>query len=224
MFTRASVDCAERTVATTSSSGEEKWSAQRASGYAFARRRNTARERCRFSSNVSRGVRLRTPPPRGTRELALFARLSTGGSYSPLLHNFRGIDRSRWAVIYSRLRTPKKEIIIRYRFSSARLRWFAQSAVSLALVLALALAFALRSAPLAAAPARASAATLTVLHTSDLHGHVDPQDEVADRDYGEGLARIATAVRAARADGNPTLLLDSGDTIQGTPMQAIAFQ
>jgi 2',3'-cyclic-nucleotide 2'-phosphodiesterase (5'-nucleotidase family) len=66
-------------------------------------------------------------------------------------------------------------------------------------------------------------ATLTVLHTSDLHGHVEPGDEVADRDWGEGLARVATAVRAARAEGGPTLLLDSGDTIQGTPMQAIAF-
>jgi 2',3'-cyclic-nucleotide 2'-phosphodiesterase (5'-nucleotidase family) len=68
------------------------------------------------------------------------------------------------------------------------------------------------------------AVTLTILHTSDLHGHVDPRDELADRDFGEGLARVATAVRAVRAEGHPTLLLDSGDTIQGTPMQAIAFQ
>ena len=53
----------------------------------------------------------------------------------------------------------------------------------------------------------ASAVTLTVLHTSDLHGHVDPHDEVADRDYGEGLARVATAVAAARSEGRPTLLV-----------------
>lgn len=128
-------------------------------------------------------------------------------------------------MIYSRIRTPKqRKSFIRDPRSSAWLRSLASSALALTLALALALAFVLRSAPLAALPARASAVTLTVLHTSDLHGHVDPQDEVADRDYGEGLARIATAVRAARADGNPTLLLDSGDTIQGTPMQAIAFQ
>ncbi|MEP6800303.1 MAG: bifunctional UDP-sugar hydrolase/5'-nucleotidase [Acidobacteriota bacterium] len=63
-----------------------------------------------------------------------------------------------------------------------------------------------------------------MLHTSDLHGHVVAKDELIDRDFGEGLARVATAVRAARADGAPNLLLDSGDTIQGSPMQAVAFQ
>ena len=71
--------------------------------------------------------------------------------------------------------------------------------------------------------ARLNAATLVVLHTSDLHGHVVAQDELAERDFGEGLARVATTVKAARADGRPVLLLDSGDTIQGTPMQALAF-
>lgn len=70
----------------------------------------------------------------------------------------------------------------------------------------------------------APASTLTILHTSDLHGHVDPKDEVSDRDWGEGLARVATAVRAIRAENRSVLLLDSGDTIQGTPMQAIAFR
>ncbi len=49
------------------------------------------------------------------------------------------------------------------------------------------------------------------------------RDELLDRDVGEGVARVATAVRAARAEGLPNLLLDSGDTIQGTPMQALAF-
>jgi len=64
---------------------------------------------------------------------------------------------------------------------------------------------------------------VTVLHTSDLHGHVDPHDELADRDWGEGLARISTAVRSVRSESRSVLLLDSGDTIQGTPMQAVAF-
>jgi 2',3'-cyclic-nucleotide 2'-phosphodiesterase (5'-nucleotidase family) len=72
--------------------------------------------------------------------------------------------------------------------------------------------------------ASVSAVTLTILHTSDLHGHVDPRDEIADRDYGEGLARVATSVASARAEGRPTLLLDSGDTIQGTPAQALVFK
>ena len=71
-----------------------------------------------------------------------------------------------------------------------------------------------------------SAATpaLTVLHTSDLHGHVDPRDNPESREYGEGLARVATAVRQIRAEGRPVLLLDSGDTIEGSPVEAIVFQ
>ena len=39
----------------------------------------------------------------------------------------------------------------------------------------------------------------------------------------EGLARVATVVRKVRAEGRPVLLLDSGDTIQGSPEQALAF-
>ncbi len=71
--------------------------------------------------------------------------------------------------------------------------------------------------------AAVSASTLTILHTSDLHGHVVPHDEPADRDFGEGLARVATAVRTVRAEGRPLLLLDSGDTVQGAPAQALVF-
>ncbi len=69
----------------------------------------------------------------------------------------------------------------------------------------------------------ASAATLTILHTSDLHGRVHPHDALADRDLGEGFARVAAAVKAIRAEGSPVLLLDSGDTIEGAPEQALAF-
>ncbi len=76
-------------------------------------------------------------------------------------------------------------------------------------------------AGLLAVAAPLPAVTLTILHTSDLHGHVAAQDEIADRDYGEGLARVATAVQAARSEGGAVLLLDSGDTIQGTPAQAL---
>ena len=80
--------------------------------------------------------------------------------------------------------------------------------------------FLVSVAPLAAAPATV---TLTILHTSDLHGRVHPLDALADKDFGEGLARIAAAARTIRAEGRPTLLLDSGDTIEGSPEQAIAF-
>jgi 2',3'-cyclic-nucleotide 2'-phosphodiesterase/3'-nucleotidase len=74
-----------------------------------------------------------------------------------------------------------------------------------------------------AAASVASGVTLTILHTSDLHGRVHPHDALADRDLGEGLARVAAAVKAIRAEGSPVLLLDSGDTIQGAPEQALAF-
>ena len=75
------------------------------------------------------------------------------------------------------------------------------------------------AAALLAAPV--GAVTLTILHSSDLHGHITAQDELANRDFGEGLARVAAAARAVRSEGRPVLLLDSGDTIQGTPAQAL---
>ena len=70
------------------------------------------------------------------------------------------------------------------------------------------------------APA-ARGARLTILATSDLHGHVEPRDELAAEDLGEGLARVASRVAAIRAEGAPVLLLDSGDTIEGTPLEAL---
>ena len=83
--------------------------------------------------------------------------------------------------------------------------------------------------PAAAAPTAAKDAKdakevrLTILHTGDLHGRVHPVDALADADLGEGLARVASAVKAIRGEGRPVLLLDSGDTIQGSPEQALAF-
>jgi len=65
--------------------------------------------------------------------------------------------------------------------------------------------------------------TLTVLHTSDLHGHVDPRDNPRSHDFGEGLARVATTVHAVRAERGAALLLDSGDTIEGSPVEALVF-
>jgi 2',3'-cyclic-nucleotide 2'-phosphodiesterase/3'-nucleotidase len=74
---------------------------------------------------------------------------------------------------------------------------------------------------LAASCLSAATPSLTILHTSDLHGHVDPRDNPDQRDFGEGLARVAAAVRQIRAEGRPMLLLDSGDTIEGAPVEAM---
>ncbi|MFJ6983553.1 MULTISPECIES: bifunctional metallophosphatase/5'-nucleotidase [unclassified Streptomyces] len=67
---------------------------------------------------------------------------------------------------------------------------------------------------------------LTVLGTTDLHGHVFNWDYFKDAEYtdaqgnAQGLARISTLVNAIRRERGRenTLLLDAGDTIQGTPL------
>ncbi|MFB9505028.1 bifunctional metallophosphatase/5'-nucleotidase [Streptomyces aurantiacus] len=68
--------------------------------------------------------------------------------------------------------------------------------------------------------------SLTVLGTTDLHGHVFNWDYFKDAEYqdaagnAQGLARISTMVNAVRKEKgrDNTLLLDAGDTIQGTPL------
>src|ERR1700687_2736372 len=69
-------------------------------------------------------------------------------------------------------------------------------------------------------PFAARGSRLTVLATSDLHGHLETRDELAAEDVGEGLARVASRVAAIRSEGNRVLLFDSGDTIEGTPLEA----
>jgi 2',3'-cyclic-nucleotide 2'-phosphodiesterase/3'-nucleotidase len=67
-------------------------------------------------------------------------------------------------------------------------------------------------------PAAADSAHITVLGTTDLHGHVEPLDYYTNKPANLGLAKIATLIRQARAERPDALLLDSGDTIQGTPL------
>lgn len=68
--------------------------------------------------------------------------------------------------------------------------------------------------------------SLTVLGTTDLHGHVFNWDYFKDAEYADakgnamGLARVSTLVNQIRQEKGRrnTLLLDAGDTIQGTPL------
>jgi 2',3'-cyclic-nucleotide 2'-phosphodiesterase / 3'-nucleotidase len=65
---------------------------------------------------------------------------------------------------------------------------------------------------------------LTVMGTTDLHGNVLNHDYFRDSEYDDpwhndvGLAKVATLVEQVRAGREHTLLVDAGDTIQGTPL------
>ena len=73
-----------------------------------------------------------------------------------------------------------------------------------------------QSAPASATPA--ATVDLTLLGTTDLHGHIEPLDYYTNKPASLGLAKIATLIRQERAERPNVLLLDSGDTIQGTPL------
>lgn len=68
-------------------------------------------------------------------------------------------------------------------------------------------------------PPQGAQATLVILETTDLHANVRSYDyyKLAP-DASLGLERTATLIRQARKDFPDSLLLDNGDTIQGTAL------
>ncbi len=60
---------------------------------------------------------------------------------------------------------------------------------------------------------------VTILETTDLHGHLLPWDYQRAQPADEGLARVASRVAVIRQETPNVLLLDAGDTIQGTPIE-----
>ncbi|MGI8522480.1 MAG: bifunctional metallophosphatase/5'-nucleotidase [Nocardioides sp.] len=90
------------------------------------------------------------------------------------------------------------------------------------------------TASVAASPAQAAPkrhhrvkrTRLTVLGTTDLHGNVFNWDYYQDTEYDDkahndiGIAKVQTMIKQKRAEraGEPLLMLDAGDTIQGTPL------
>jgi len=83
----------------------------------------------------------------------------------------------------------------------------------------------LLSATLVATPVQAydgdeDGKVVTLIHTGDFHGHLVPRPNMRSDAIGNsregGLARIATIIKKIRADDKNALLLNTGDTIQGS--------
>lgn len=64
----------------------------------------------------------------------------------------------------------------------------------------------------------APAKKITILHTNDVHSHIDPfpADDPRNPNMG-GVARRATLIESIRQENENVLLLDAGDIFQGTP-------
>lgn len=59
---------------------------------------------------------------------------------------------------------------------------------------------------------------ITILHTNDVHSHIEPFGPEEGRNAGlGGVARRATLIEKIRRENPNTLLLDAGDIFQGTP-------
>ncbi len=59
---------------------------------------------------------------------------------------------------------------------------------------------------------------ITILHTNDVHSHIDPFGPNDGRNANKGgVARRAALIEGIKKDSPNTLLLDAGDIFQGTP-------
>ncbi len=83
--------------------------------------------------------------------------------------------------------------------------------VFLTLIAAISDGFAQRTASLRA--------HVVILSTTDMHGRVFPIDYYTNKYDNVGITKVATLVKEARKNDPDLLLLDSGDTIQGTPLE-----
>lgn len=60
--------------------------------------------------------------------------------------------------------------------------------------------------------------TLTILATSDIHGHIYPTTYRGNSNQPLGLAKLATIIEIEKQKSANTLLIDNGDIIQGSPL------
>ncbi|HEY0727104.1 MAG TPA: bifunctional UDP-sugar hydrolase/5'-nucleotidase [Pyrinomonadaceae bacterium] len=61
---------------------------------------------------------------------------------------------------------------------------------------------------------------ITILGTTDLHGNINPIDYYTNKPDNRGLAKVATLIKRIRKEHPNVLLVDSGDTIQGSPLES----
>jgi len=61
---------------------------------------------------------------------------------------------------------------------------------------------------------------ITILGTTDLHGNINPIDYYTNKPDNRGLAKIASLIKNIRKEQPNVLLIDSGDTIQGSPLES----
>lgn len=66
-------------------------------------------------------------------------------------------------------------------------------------------------------PAKSDFVTVSILHTNDIHCHIEPFTGDNEKFTGKGgLARISEIVKRAKTENKNTLLFDAGDMFQGT--------
>jgi 2',3'-cyclic-nucleotide 2'-phosphodiesterase / 3'-nucleotidase len=61
---------------------------------------------------------------------------------------------------------------------------------------------------------------ITILGTTDLHGNLNPIDYYTNKSDNRGLAKVATLIKRVRKEQPNVVLIDSGDTIQGSPLES----
>ena len=61
---------------------------------------------------------------------------------------------------------------------------------------------------------------ITILGTTDLHGNILPIDYYTNKPDNRGVAKVATMIKRIRKEQPNVVLIDSGDTIQGSPLES----
>ena len=82
------------------------------------------------------------------------------------------------------------------------------------------LAMLLTIAPLSVFAAEETDNEFVVLSTTDMHGRVWDKNVLNDTNMSNSMLNVATAVKEIRASYDNVILLDNGDTYQGTPVSS----